>query len=261
MTTTEVMSSLPPLNQNNDDNQSPTIFISYAYSIGKHQENQDSYTYGDQFMIVADGVGGTEGGGLAAHALTDIAYTSLMVYPEIELIDIVRNFVSAVYETTSTGHTTVTMVRLNGNRLETYNLGDSGYMVLRAEGKGYVTIYRSTPMQHHKFNCPYQIGFGSGDNPDHGQTHMLPVEIGDIVILGSDGVFDNLFDTEIRYIMSAYYDNWEQMANAIGQTALARSKTKCRTPFELAAKKAGKLYKGGKTDDITVVVGMICETP
>lgn len=77
----------------------------------------------------------------------------------------------------------------------TANLGDSGYMLLRKEGIDLVQLFRSKEQQH-SFNFPFQVGTG-GDDPARADTQVHEVRHGDIIILGSDGLWDNLFDIKV----------------------------------------------------------------
>ncbi len=99
--------------------------------------------------------------------------------------------------------TFIVLDRVTG-RLEGASLGTSGYVILR---KGKV-IFRSE-MQTVVVNAPFQLSlYPSWMNQDHvgGEdmfstddavvtSHM--VQSGDVVILGSDGLFDNLYESDI----------------------------------------------------------------
>lgn len=73
------------------------------------------------------------------------------------------------------GSSTATVVVLNGTTLETVNLGDSGFVLLRKEGDKYKIFHRSKEQQH-SFNMPYQLGTWSQDRPEHGDKLDLTVE-------------------------------------------------------------------------------------
>ena len=76
------------------------------------------------------------------------------------------------------------------------NYGDSAYMILRPNSDQTLTkIHRSEELQH-RFNCPFQCGMRY-EPPTKAQDFDHRVEHNDIVILGTDGVFDNLFDQQI----------------------------------------------------------------
>lgn len=95
------------------------------------------------------------------------------------------------------GSSTACVVVLNreNSTLYTANIGDSGYMVVR---RGEV-VHRSEEQQHY-FNTPFQLslpppGHQEGvlsDTPDAATTHNFPVEDGDVILVATDGVFDNL---------------------------------------------------------------------
>ena len=50
---------------------------------------------------------------------------------------------------------------------------------------------------HQYFNTYYVHACASTASPSHADVRVLEVRIGDILILGSDGLFDNLFTEDI----------------------------------------------------------------
>lgn len=91
------------------------------------------------------------------------------------------------------------------------NLGDSGFLILR-HGKVH---YVSTP-QTHAFNTPYQLSvvppeildqsrlFGGDflcDLPKDAQVTSHNLENGDVVVFATDGVWDNLFPSQVLQIV------------------------------------------------------------
>ena len=108
------------------------------------------------------------------------------------------------------------------------NLGDSGIMIVRPAEGGAQKVYRSVEQQH-AFNFPFQLGGGSSDKPEcatpaaavqagagrlppdrvgfvgrHAVTESVAVEVGDLLMLGTDGLFDNLFDEELLAIVEQH---------------------------------------------------------
>ena len=90
---------------------------------------------------------------------------------------------------------------------------------------------------------------------------MIPVVPGDVIVAGTDGLFDNLFSNEVVSIVAEGMRGGldpdalsKKLAAFAQQRALDRHK---QTPFSTAAKEAGFRYYGGKLDDITVVVSYI----
>lgn len=95
------------------------------------------------------------------------------------------------------GSSTACVVILNreNSTLYTANIGDSGFMVVR-HGR---VIHKSEEQQHY-FNTPFQLSLPPpgyqqnvlSDQPDSAITNNFPVEDGDVILIATDGVFDNL---------------------------------------------------------------------
>ena len=105
--------------------------------------------------------------------------------------------VEAAELTTETGSSTCVIASMDKEApvLYTSNLGDSGYLLIRKQGNELVSVFRSTE-QTHGFNFPFQIGTG-GDDPNKADAQLHTVNHNDILIVGTDGLFDNLFDERI----------------------------------------------------------------
>lgn len=73
-------------------------------------------------------------------------------------------------------------------------------MILRkqetAEEGEKLVIIHETKEQQHSFNFPYQVGT-NGDNPNKGDATSHTVEHGDIIIVGTDGLWDNMYRKDI----------------------------------------------------------------
>jgi len=141
------------------------------------------------------------------------------------------------------------------------NLGDSGFLLLRQlEGK--LGKILKTKEQQHKFNMPFQLGSYSDDRPEHGDVYREDLEKGDIIIVGTDGLWDNLFEEDIIHIIASFQSTTssQQMAKSIANAALTASENPTRlSPFMSNARKEFKNneYNGGKEDDITVLVAKV----
>lgn len=143
------------------------------------------------------------------------------------------------------------------------NIGDCGLCVIR---RGEI-IFR-TEEQQHSFNFPYQLGTGSKDTPTDAQQYTFNVEKGDVVILGTDGVFDNLFDEDILGEVQRHLPSSQKYADPHRiSTALAvRAKTVSEdaryatSPFQSRAIQEGIYYQGGKIDDISVLVAIVADS-
>lgn len=153
------------------------------------------------------------------------------------------------------GSSTACVIVIDGLKLYAANLGDSGLMVIR----GQEIIYRSKEQQH-SFNFPYQIGTGSADKPEHSVRIVVDIQPNDLVIVGSDGLWDNLYDADIYEIIeSCNSTEVTSIAQAIAKHAeMVAGDKDIISPFSKSARSNGYPFaSGGKLDDITVLVGRI----
>jgi len=109
-----------------------------------------------------------------------------------------------------------------------------------------------------EFNMPYQIGTGSDMVPHtHAKLYSIDLEEGDIVVIGSDGLFDNMTAHAITSLIKKDKPSAD-IATTIAQKAFEIStNTRVSTPFEKEAQKHKQTWRGGKQDDITVIVGKV----
>jgi serine/threonine protein phosphatase PrpC len=156
------------------------------------------------------------------------------------------------------GSSTALIILLDQNRnLQYANLGDSGFMIVRAGN-----IFFRSKEQQHSFNFPYQIGHMEGDRPKDADVGTIAGEAGDVVVVGTDGLFDNLFDEQIREIVNGSLSSRktaEQTAEGIAREAFRAASRKTGTvPWGKAYRQhVGGYFPGGKLDDITVVVSYV----
>lgn len=214
----------------------------------------------EQAVGVADGVGGWADLGVDAgqysRELMSHSVTAIKEEPKGS-IDPARVLEKAHSSTKAKGSSTACIIALTGEGVHAINLGDSGFIVVR-DG---CTIFRS-PVQQHDFNFTYQLESGNnGDLPSSGQVFTIPVAPGDVIIAGTDGLFDNLYNNEITaVVVHAMRAGLAPQVTAQKIAALARQRAQDKdrqTPFSTAAQDAGFRYYGGKLDDITVVVSYI----
>lgn len=78
--------------------------------------------------------------------------------------------------------------------------------------------------------------------------------------IGSDGLWDNLFDeTIVELIRSSSNNDVTTLADSIATYARNISQALVTTPFARAAVAAGHQFAlGGKLDDISVIVSRVC---
>lgn len=62
----------------------------------------------------------------------------------------------------------------------------------------YISIFQFVEQQH-SFNFPFQLAMSQygGDDPHHSICGNIRVQPGDIVVVGSDGLFDNVQFTKV----------------------------------------------------------------
>ncbi|BAU00112.1 protein phosphatase 2C 55 [Vigna angularis] len=209
---------------------------------------------------VADGVGGWAdvgvNSGLFSRELISNSVRAIQEEPQGSF-NPTRVLEKAHSNTKAKGSSTACIVALTDKGLHAINLGDSGFIVVR-DG---CTIFQS-PVQQHDFNFTYQLESGNGgDLPSSAEVFTIPVASGDVVIAGTDGLFDNLYNSEITaVVVHAIRAGLEPQVTAQKIAALARQRAldpSRPTPFSTAAQEAGFRYYGGKLDDITVVVSYI----
>jgi protein phosphatase PTC7 len=168
----------------------------------------------------------------------------------------------------------------------------------------YIQVVYRSPQQLHFFNCPLQIGIGIDGETDHFESPVdadllsVPVQVGDVLIVATDGLFDNVPEESIIEHMAASMEEMEvQEENTphalpkpfiavsgsatnpptnIGPvsplTAVATSLARLAhrlsldkmidSPFAQLAKDNNILWKnGGRKDDITVIVARVDAIP
>ncbi|EFC40025.1 predicted protein [Naegleria gruberi] len=169
------------------------------------------------------------------------------------------------------------------------NIGDSGFVIIRNGG----IIYRSKPQQH-RFNAPYQLticppernGTCIQNEPKDGDLVEHQLADGDIIVMGTDGLFDNLFDWQILQIINQGQAGIEPFSEILKKAATGDKESILRvnqqlhnrareiaklarivsisdsnftfTPFSKAyTEETGRHISGGKKDDITVIVAAL----
>ncbi|XP_014287398.1 protein phosphatase PTC7 homolog [Halyomorpha halys] len=166
------------------------------------------------------------------------------------------------------GSSTACVVVLNRDTSTVYtaNIGDSGFVIVR-HGE---VVHRSEEQQHY-FNTPYQLSLPPpghsrlvlNDRPESANTTNFRVQDGDVILLATDGVFDNVPDqillNELKSVEGVRDPlRLQSVANSIALMArkLAFDQT-FMSPFAKAARANGINIIGGKPDDITVLLATV----
>lgn len=246
----------------------PSLKFDCSFSMIAHPQKvlkggEDAFFITDFVVGIADGVGGWVDKGIdpalyanklmegAKAAVTNTIRDSTQPSYLIQYCtkSILRSAAEHAKDVVGSSTACVIAIDNTAHKLDAINVGDSGFMYIRGSKK----MFR-TREQQHSFNYPYQLGTG-GEQPEQGDTITLnDIEAGDLIIVGTDGLWDNVFDEEIM-----------QMASTIQDTALLAEKLAQKahehamdpfilSPFAVAAQRQGLPFLGGKLDDTTVLV-------
>eukprot|EP00435_Cladocopium_sp_Y103_P013576 s1320_g3.t1 len=269
-----------------------------AHMIQKaHGACEDAFFMDPHGLGVADGVGcmvqfAKNGVNAAKYAAELMEFSSAALKPggiaSEEKIpnDVVERAKAAVQHAESQavayGASTVAVLCQQGNSLGVANLGDSGFMVLRKGPHGMFIVIKSEEQQHH-WNCPYQLTRlpqtlwrlfrdVNLDTASDCQGYNVTICEGDLVIMFSDGLRDNLHDHEVVSLVNRTLPPMcadlvglldrctppETIAKRLAEAAHERSMDElAKVPFVEYSKRHGFSHDGGKQDDITVVAAWV----
>ena len=178
------------------------------------------------------------------------------------------------------GSATACVLNITDGKLNTANLGDSGFIILRPtlnDATEFDIVYKSTEQQLY-FNCPKQLSVIPPDTPNaknyirnspkEADKLQFDVQDGDVVIAATDGLFDNVYNTEIVREVSQTCKQIPKGGNYEAEIArrlvikarrTASDRSVLFTPFSDSAYKNGLVHRGGKLDDITCIVARVVD--
>ncbi len=231
---------------------------------GKEEKGgEDAWFDDDRLICVADGVGGWIRSGVdpAVYSKSLMkfieqlfkadpdAYSNKPINLGIDAGRMNRNIGSCTL-VCATVHTV-------SNNLITSNLGDSGFAIFRKNKDKFEKLVRSKE-QLHSFNFPFQMGT-SGDDPVKADMGVYQIKEGDLIIMASDGLFDNLYDDDlVRLVNPKESLSLQKMVDKIGLEAYYKSKDpRYLSPFARNARNQNFAFQGGKADDITIIIAEI----
>ena len=146
------------------------------------------------------------------------------------------------------------------------NIGDSSFMILRKIKKSHGTNLRvvfQSKEQYRSFNYPYQVGT-NGDNPKmYALMTSHSIKNNDIIICGSDGLFDNLDHHHIVKSILPFLEEEKIVDIKFLSEVLAKFAyefsldPKFQSPFSKKCQCFDGSGIGGKEDDITVVIAQV----
>lgn len=169
------------------------------------------------------------------------------------------------------GSATACVLRLDPStsELDAANLGDSGFLVIRT---GEV-VFQSPALQHF-FDCPFQFGAAPEYSPatdyvEDAAVFRVVVQPGDVLILATDGVLDNVWPKDMVALAPRNAEEVDSAATALASLAARHGlDPEYESPYSVEAaqegidipiwqKLMGKKLVGGKLDDVTVVIGFV----
>lgn len=225
-----------------------------------NSKGEDSHSLSDTMICLADGVGGWNKVGVdPSKYSTELIHNYSALYrKEIKSnkkeINDIALFAKASHLTQSIGSSTFCSLRININdsTLKSINLGDSGYILIRNN-----KILFKSKEQQHSFNFPFQVGT-NGDSPMSAQIQTHQIENEDSILLGTDGLWDNMYKEQLLNIIKHGKQNNisnDKILLKIGTICYNLSKKRNYiSPF---SKNSNLKYFGGKPDDITIILSQI----
>lgn len=307
VTSSDASSSLtessPPAKATDDPNSIPApatslLFRSAVVCI-PHPEKadkggEDAFFVHNHALGVFDGVGGWASigidAGLYSKELARLTANYVANEGPAAVVDALK---SATGNNRAIGSSTACVVGMDGTQLVGINVGDSGLVVIRDAA----IVYRTTEQQHY-FNCPFQIGTDSLDTVEVGGPIDVPLQHGDWIIMGTDGLWDNVFSSTIVEIVtsnqsapeaadksasskqsgvtdsasdggsaasdcsasSGVAEDAQAIAQKLAEFAVKVANDERGTsPFAVNAQNAGHLFLGGKVDDITIIAALVID--
>ncbi|GFH14021.1 protein phosphatase, partial [Haematococcus lacustris] len=150
-------------------------------------------------MGVADGIYAWKEQGIDAGLMSRALMERCKALVEADNEDVFQ--VQAVHDASLQGSSTVCLLAVDTTtgQLHSANLGDSGFLVFGpVDGPEEFELKFRTNQLEHSFGCPYQVGHQATANKvedcDLASFHVHP---GDVIVMGSDGLLDNVADLEI----------------------------------------------------------------
>ena len=144
------------------------------------------------------------------------------------------------------GTATACVALLDDGQLNSVNVGDSGFIILRVS-----QVIQSRQITIHSFNFPFQLGQGSPDQPEDGVVVGIKLKPEDIIVMATDGLWDNLFEEQVAELVVEQSDMTKLAKNIAEEARFAATEPGRKTPWSDV---------GGKLDDITVVTALVVTT-
>ncbi|RCV07949.1 hypothetical protein SETIT_1G286200v2 [Setaria italica] len=229
---------------------------------------------------VADGVGayaesGVDAGAFSRGLMTSASAEVAALEPGAHVCP--RALLERAYDETAAsgapGASTAVILSLAGNALEWAYIGDSAFAVLR----GSKIVFLSTPQRHlsrtslkklrfsstaarrkqrlfSSSDPPFQLS-AAGEHSDSvldAKAGQLAVRAGDVVVVGTDGLFDNILEEQLELAV--------QMGTRLGFSPKNMADIIAGVAYERSNQTSSKRLRKGKPDDITVLIAFIVQS-
>lgn len=179
---------------------------------------------------------------------------------EVNPKEIIQQAYDVVQRDQVKGGTTILLGVLGEKKLKIASLGDCGLLILRNK-----KVVFKTKEQHHSFNFPFQLGLTTRSLPEEALPYDVDIQEDDIILAGSDGFFDNLFEDQILEIIEEFIGNKklseldpsDLCRKLLKEASYVARNTTISSPFEAIAVQHGIEFKGGKMDDISLIVAFV----
>jgi protein phosphatase PTC7 len=165
------------------------------------------------------------------------------------------------------------ILSLAGNALDWAYIGDSAFVVLR-DSK---IVFLSTPQRHLSRTTRAKIRFAStearrkqhlfssrdptfqlsamavnSDRVADAKSGQFAVRTGDVVVVGTDGLFDNILEEQLELAV--------QMGTKLGFSPKNMADIIAGVAYERSKQTRSRRLRKGKPDDITVLVAFIVQS-
>uniref|UniRef100_A0A7I4BT21 Protein phosphatase n=1 Tax=Physcomitrium patens TaxID=3218 RepID=A0A7I4BT21_PHYPA len=193
---------------------------------------EDAYfvsNYGGGVLGIADGVGGWAEQNVdpALYSKELMAHAEAAVSSEEMEFNAQMLLAKAHAATNSIGAATAIVALLERNGvLHVASVGDCGIRILR-QGR---VVFASQPQQHY-FDCPYQFSSEqSGQSAADAMVFKAELKEGDSIVMGSDGLFDNVYDRDVETTLSVFGGSDEESAIRSAKALAALASKNSRDP-------------------------------
>lgn len=266
---------------------------------------EDSFFVANNYKVigVADGVGGWRAEGIDPALFSNSLMENAKLFAETHRDERdPEKIMNAAYTKTvkdgliKAGSCTACIAALKKaedgtSLLDVANLGDSGMMVIRNRD-----LHFRVHEKVHGFNAPFQlsilpkhlVGMAFSDRPADCIREAVPVKEGDVIVMGTDGLFDNRFNSQlaadagwigkveesalarvplIGFFLSGllsdekveYVDPYRVAQRIVSDAYKTSINTEANSPWASMLRQFGEVdAKGGKADDITVLLSRVC---